>query len=112
MATRTLVRLPPSVKAGAVYELSALIAHPMETGYRVDSEGKPLARNILRRFSCHLEAPGAPPVLLFAADLHPAISANPYLAFSAVASVSGQLRLRWEGDEGFRHDETVALVVA
>lgn len=112
MAARTIVRLPPAVKVGETFELTALIAHPMETGYRVDSEGKRLPRNILRRFRCQFEAPGAPPVLLFAADLHPAISANPYLAFSAVARASGQLRLRWEGDAGFRHEETVALVVA
>lgn len=109
---RTLLRLPPSPKAGAVIELSALIAHPMETGYRVDAEGKPLPRDIIRRFSCLFEAPGAAPELWFSAELHPAIAANPYLAFSAVAQRSGRLRFTWEGDRGFRHEETAELVLA
>jgi sulfur-oxidizing protein SoxZ len=112
MATaRTVLRLPPSPKAGSVIELSVLIAHPMETGYRVDAEGRPLPRNIIRRFSCQFEAPGAAPEPWFSADLYPAIAANPYLAFSAVATASGTLRFTWEGDFGFRHEETAALVV-
>lgn len=109
---RTLVKLPPNPRAGEVMELSVLIAHPMETGFRVDAEGRALPRNILTRFRCWFEAPGAAPVLWFSAELHPAIAANPYLAFQAVPSASGQLRLAWEGDQGFHHEETVALVLA
>ncbi len=109
---RTLIRLPPAPRAGVPMELSALIAHPMETGFRVDSDGRQLPRNILTRFSCHFEAPGAAPVLWFSAELHPAVSANPYLAFQAVPTASGRLRFTWEGDQGFRHEETVALVLA
>lgn len=111
MATRTLVKLPPAAKAGELIEISTLIAHPMETGYRVDAEGRPLARDILRRFSCTFEAPGAAPELVFSAELHPAISANPYLAFTMRATVSGRLRFTWEGDQRFSHSETAALVV-
>ncbi|GAP37136.1 thiosulfate oxidation carrier complex protein SoxZ [Piscinibacter sakaiensis] len=110
-APRTLVRVPPRCRAGETIELSTLIAHPMETGYRVDAEGRPVPRDILRRYRCTLERAGRPPVVLFEAELHPAIAANPYLAFRIVARESGTLRFAWEGDAGFRHEQTAALVV-
>jgi sulfur-oxidizing protein SoxZ len=113
MATaRTRIKLPPSARPGELVEVTTLIGHPMETGYRLDAEGRAVPRDILRRFSCHLEREGAPPELLFSAELHPAIAANPYLAFAFVATRSGTLRMRWEGDQGFSHVETATLTVA
>ena len=50
--------------------------------------------------------------IVFAADLHPAIAANPLLVFSTVATTSGTLTFTWEGDNGFAQTESVALVVA
>lgn len=107
MATRALVHLPRPARRGEVFELRALIAHPMETGFRADSEGRVLPRDIVRRFECRLDGE-----LVFAADLHPAIAANPYIAFPLRAVASGELRLLWRGDNGFQHEEIVALVVA
>jgi sulfur-oxidizing protein SoxZ len=49
--------------------------------------------------------------LVFAADLHPAIAANPYLAFPLRATVSGTLAVSWLGDGGFNHTQSVALSV-
>jgi sulfur-oxidizing protein SoxZ len=112
MSARTLIKLPTSAQPAEVIEVSTLIAHPMETGYRVDAEGRKLGRNILRRFRCELLVPGEPVRTVFSAELHPAIAANPYLAFSLVARRSGQLRFTWEGDEGFSHTETAVLNVA
>jgi sulfur-oxidizing protein SoxZ len=112
MTARTVVKLPATARAGEVIEVSTLIAHSMETGFRVDAEGRKLARNILRRFRCELLLPGEPARALFSAELHPAIAANPYLAFHIVARRSGQLRFTWEGDEGFSHTETAVLTVA
>ncbi len=109
---RTLVRVPAGAKVGEVIEVSALIAHPMETGYRVDAEGKAQARNILRRCTVHFEAAGQAPELLFSADLHPAIAANPYLAFQLRVRQAGTLQLRWEGDQGFVHTDSATLTVA
>lgn len=106
MATRALVHLPPRVVRGDVFEVRALIAHPMETGFRVDSLGRVQPRDIVRRFECRLDGE-----LVFAADLHPAIAANPYLAFWLRARASGTLRLSWHGDRGFLHEEQLALTV-
>ena len=104
---RALVTVPASAKRGEVIEIRALIGHPMETGYRPGADGKVLARDIIRRFVCRYNGEQ-----VFAAELHPAMAANPYLAFHTVAMASGTLEFRWEGDNGFAHFETVSIVVA
>ena len=40
-----------------------------------------------------------------AEGMHPAIAANPYLAFHTVATDSGTLTFEWQGDRGFAHTE-------
>jgi len=105
-AVRAIVTVPPA-RAGEVIEIRALIAHPMETGHRPDGAGGVVPRDVLRRFSCHLDGE-----LLFAADLHPAVAANPLVVFPLRAQVSGTLECRWEGDDGFAHTQTAALRVA
>ena len=52
-----------------------------------------------------------PGELVFAADLFPAVAANPYLAFSLRAETSGTLRFSWQGDQGFEQSETATLTV-
>lgn len=103
---RTVVTAPASARRGEVVELRTLIAHPMETGYRVGSAGQPLARDILRRFECRCDGE-----LVFAADLAPAIAANPYIAFTMRVTKSGTLSFKWEGDNGFSWIETRAFTV-
>ena len=106
MAVRALVRLPPVVRRGEPFEVRSTLAHPMETGYRRDSDGRMLPRDIVRRLEVRLAGE-----TVFAADLHPAIAANPFVAFTLVAQAGGPLVLRWTGDRGFDHTETVMLVV-
>jgi sulfur-oxidizing protein SoxZ len=107
MSTRTLIHLPKSARRGDLVEIRVTLAHPMETGYRNDAEGRRLPRDLVRRFECHYDGE-----LVFAADLFPAIAANPYLAFSCVATETGTLSFRWRGDNGFAHTESVKLEVA
>jgi hypothetical protein len=59
-----------------------------------------LPRNIIQRFSCRYNGE-----LVFSAELHAAIAANPYIAFHTVATDSGTLVLSWEGDNGFTQTE-------
>ena len=103
---RTLITAPRTARRGEVIEIRTLIAHAMETGLRVDAEGRKLPRDIIRRFTCRQGDE-----LIFSAELFTAVAANPYLAFSVVATVSGTLSLTWEGDNGFVHTETLALTV-
>ena len=105
MAT-TLIKFRASAQRGEIIEIQTAIRHPMETGYRPGADGKIAPRDIIRRFTCHYDGE-----LVFAADLYPAIAANPYIAFSTVATASGTLRFTWEGDHGFRHTQDAAISV-
>ncbi len=107
---RTLITVPPNPKKNSVIEIRALIQHPMETGFRPDAEGKLQPRNIIQRFECRFSS-GAKSDLIFNAELFPAISANPYIAFNFRATQSGTLSFKWSGDNGFTQTETVALIV-
>jgi sulfur-oxidizing protein SoxZ len=103
---RALITLPATAKRGEVMEVRTLINHPMETGYRRDADGQPLPRDLIRRFACRYDGE-----LVFTAELHAAVAANPYLAFHAVATASGVLSFTWEGDNGFTQTESRSIVV-
>lgn len=103
---RTLINAPKTARRGEVIEIRATIGHPMETGYRPDDNGKILARDIIKKFSCRYNGE-----LVFSAELFSAVAANPYLAFNTLALETGTLALTWEGDNGFSQTETLALTV-
>ena len=103
---RALIHMPSSAMRGAVIEIRAVIAHPMETGYRPGADGRVLPRDIIRRFACRYNGE-----TVFSAELHPAISANPYIAFHTVATESGTLEFEWQGDNGFSQTERMPLAV-
>lgn len=104
---RALVHMPKEAKPGEVIEIRALIAHPMESGYRPGADGKPLPQDIIRHFECRYDGEQ-----VFAAELHPAMSANPYIAFFTIATKTGTLEFTWTGDNGFTQTERMALTVA
>ena len=97
---RALLFAPASAPRGSLIELRATIAHAMETGYRRDSDGQMLPRDLIRRIEARFDGE-----LFFAADLHAAIAANPTLAFSLRLPGSGLLSVRWTGDRGLAHEE-------
>ena len=107
---RTLITIPPSPKAGDVIEIRVLIQHQMETGFRVAADGALVPRNIIKKFSCRF-SDGTKDETIFAAELFPAVAANPYFAFNFVAA-PGTLTFVWEGDNGFTQTETAALKTA
>lgn len=104
---RTLIQAPANAQRGEVVEVRVTIAHPMETGYRPGSDGRVLPRDIVRRFTCRYGGE-----VVFSAELHPAIAANPYLSFHVLAEASGTLEFEWQGDNGFAQVERRALQVA
>lgn len=103
---RALIHMPATAKKGEIIEIRALIGHPMETGYRVGADGKLLARDIIRSFVCRYNGEQ-----IFTAELHQAISANPYIAFFTTATDSGTLEFNWQGDNGFAHTEKTTITV-
>ena len=101
-----LVNAPKTAKRGSVVEIKALILHPMETGFRPGTMGKIIPRNIIERFTATWNG-----TEIFELEMSPAIAANPFVSFFAVASDSGTVGLRWTGDEGFVVEERVVFTV-
>lgn len=90
------VRVPKKAAKGEVFEIKTLISHKMESGQRKDKKtGKKIPRNIINKFSCKYNGE-----VVFSADWHPAISANPYMSFHTVATESGELEFTWVADDG------------
>ena len=103
---RVVVNAPASAKKGEVIEIRTLAGHPMETGFRHTQTGQLIPRDIILRFSCSYNG-----VEVFSADLHPAIAANPLIAFTTVATESGTLEFQWTGDNGFIAGHTTKISV-
>ena len=103
---RVLINLPAQAKRGDIIEIKTLIQHPMETGYRLDSKGAAIARDIINCFTCAYNGEE-----MFRAELFPAISANPFIAFSIVATESGELAFSWTDDRGQTQTETRQITV-
>ncbi len=103
---RALVNVPSTARRGEVIEIRALVQHPMETGFRPKGDGTMVPRDIIARFECVYDGE-----TVFAADLHPAISANPFLSFTTVATASGEVLLRWIDDKGRVQEERATITV-
>ena len=103
---RTLINVPERAKRGEIIEIKTLIAHPMESGYRVGLNGALIPRDIIDLFTCTYEGEE-----IFRAQLSSAIAANPFIQFSTVATASGTIEFRWSGDNGFAHSEQKTILV-
>lgn len=105
--TKIRIAVPDTAKQGEVIEIKTLIAHPMETGFRRDSVGKAIPRNILTEFVCLYNG-----TEVFRADFQPAVAANPFVTFFTTATESGDLEFRWTDQEGTTISETAKITVA
>ena len=101
-----LVNVPGRAKRGEIIEIKTLISHTMETGFRRTQVGAPIPRDIITRFACTYNG-----TEIFRADLHPAIAANPFIAFSTIATESGTIAFHWTGDNGFSVTQSAAITV-
>jgi sulfur-oxidizing protein SoxZ len=103
---QALINVPKTAKRGSIIEIKTLIAHPMESGFRVGVNGQIIPRDIITLFVCTYNGKE-----IFRADLSPAIAANPFLSFFTVAEASGTIAFQWTGDNGFSASETAAITV-
>ncbi len=103
---RALINVPAKVKRGDIIEIKTLISHPMESGYRVGTDGTAIPRDIITLFTCTYNDEE-----IFRAELSPAIAANPFLTFFTTARDSGTFAFRWIGDNGFAATETASMTV-
>lgn len=100
------VQTPKSAKRGEVIEVRIAIQHPMETGFRYDTLGRAIPKNVINRLVVRYN--GAE---VFSAELGSGIAANPYLQFYTVAEASGELVFEWQDDNGNRGQEKATITV-
>jgi sulfur-oxidizing protein SoxZ len=101
-----LINVPKSAKRGEVIAIKILISHEMETGFRYGSNGVLIPRNIITEFVCTYNGDE-----IFRANFYPAVAANPFLTFYAVAAASGKFAFQWTGDNGYSETATADIVV-
>lgn len=104
---RVVVTVPATAKRGEVIEIRTLAGHEMETGFRRTELGVAIPRDIVTLLTCTYNGEE-----VFRAELHPAIAANPLIAFHTVATESGTLEFRWTGDNGFSASHVAKITVA
>lgn len=103
---RVVVNMPKQARRGEIIEIRTLAGHTMETGFRRTQRGELVPRDIITLFTCSYNG-----VEVFRAELHPAIAANPLIAFHTIATESGTLEFRWTGDNGYSATHSAAITV-
>ena len=101
------VSVPAQAKRGEIIEIRTLAGHAMETGFRRTQLGEVIPRDIIRLFTCTYNGEE-----IFRAELHPAIAANPLIAFTTIATESGTIEFRWTGDNGYSVTQSAKISVA
>jgi sulfur-oxidizing protein SoxZ len=105
MAAR--IQVQAQARRGEIIEVRVLIQHPMETGYRVDADGRSIPRNVIRWVVARYDGNE-----IFRADMSSGIAANPYLQFTTVAEASGTIEISWIDDAGVQETERSSIVVS
>jgi sulfur-oxidizing protein SoxZ len=103
---RVVVNMPKQARRGEIIEIRTLAGHTMETGFRRTQRGELIPRDIITLFTCSYNG-----VEVFRAELHPAMAANPLIAFHTIATESGTLEFRWTGDNGYSATHSAAITV-
>ena len=85
------VKVPKKASAGETVTIKTLITHKMESGQRKDKQGNPIPRMIINSFECMFNGER-----VFGCDMEPAISANPYMQFTARVPESGEFEFVWK----------------
>ena len=106
MTVRALINVPAKARRGEIIEIKTLIAHPMETGFRVGLNGALIPRDIITNFVCTYNGEE-----IFRAEFSPAIAANPFLTFFTTATATGTIAFNWTGDDGFSATESAPITV-
>ncbi len=98
--------VPAQAKRGDIVEVRIAIQHPMETGFRMDNNGRVIPKNTVSSLVCRYN--GAE---VFRAEMGSGIAANPYLQFYFLAQDSGNVELSWVDDAGETGAASAAITV-
>lgn len=85
-----LINLPATAAPGEIVTIRLMIRHPMETGFRTGPDGRRVPRDILREVRAEVDG-----AVVFAAELFPAVAANPPFAFTLRVEGRTELTLVW-----------------
>lgn len=98
--------VPETAQRGETVEIKALIQHDMESGFRRGSRGEVIPRDIIVRFECRYNG-----AIVFAADFHPAVAANPILTLHLRATNTGPIDFEWTDQHGTQWQDQAVLEV-
>jgi sulfur-oxidizing protein SoxZ len=105
MRTARIV-MPKTARKGEIIEIKTLVTHPMETGYRRDDMGKAIPRDIIKLLTVTYAGEE-----VFRMDMFPGTAANPFAAFTTIATQTGELVFNWTDEKGEASSEKVTLTV-
>jgi len=100
------VKVPSKAQAGEVVTIKTLINHEMESGQRKDKSGNPIPRKIINKFEVTFNGKS-----VFAADIEPAVAANPYFEFALKVPEAGKLSFAWTDDDGTVYTEEKEIAI-
>jgi len=95
MSLKVRISLPENAATNDTVEVKTLVSHPMESGFRLDTMGEVMPRNILRTLVVTYRGEK-----VFETIFGPGIAANPYVAFFLRATEPGEVRFVWEDQNG------------
>ena len=101
-----LINVPAKAKRGEIITIKTLISHVMESGFRRSQLGVAIPRDIITSFICRYNGDE-----IFQATLYPAITANPFITFTTIATSSGTIEFQWQGDNGFSATGSASITV-
>lgn len=89
------IKVTAMARRGEVFQIRCMLMHPMENGYRIDTQGTRVPIHLVHTFICRYNGEE-----VFRASLGTGMSANPYLSFHTVATESGTIEFTWQDDDG------------
>ncbi|TDU26513.1 sulfur-oxidizing protein SoxZ [Panacagrimonas perspica] len=98
------MKIRAAIKDGRT-EVKVLIAHPMETGFRKDPEGKTIPGHYINEVVAkHNDK------VVLSAVWGPAVSQNPFIQFQFVGGTPGDsVSVTWKDNQGDSRTDQVAL---
>lgn len=88
------IKVPAKAARGEVIQIRCMVMHPMENGYRFDTQGTPIPVHLIHTLICRYNGEE-----VFRASLGTGMAANPYLTFYTVATESGTIEFNWHDDD-------------
>ena len=99
------ITMPDEARRGEIVEIRVLVRHAMERG--VDAVGlRPVPRRIIHTFRATY---GGEEIIRM--ELSTGVAANPYIAFTTVATQTGEIVFEWLEDGGVVYERRQTLTV-